>query len=567
MKINQNLININHTPQKRSKDNILYIVCHYVGALGDAKANTEYYKSTYVGASADFFVGFTGDIWQANDYYNYYSWHCGGGLQGYGGSTYYQKCLNKNSIGIEMCVHKKSTKTMNATDKDWYFEEATIESSAELIAKLMKELNIDINHVIRHFDVNGKICPNPMVYDTGKITWKKFKEKILSYYNGTSVNSNTVSTSYYRIGTSWENGKCVNQLGAYTLKDNAISVCPYGYAVFDNNGQKIYTAPQHSGTQASEFSKLTESQAAAKILEMAKSDFVKTGILASVTAAQMILESGYVKTALATSANNCFGMKKELSGNTWTGSTWDGMSTVKIKTTEEYIIGKPTYIYADFRKYSCIEDSIGDHSAYLLGAKNGNKLRYAGLQGETDYKKAITIIKNGGYATDSSYISKICSIIERFGLDKYDKIETCYSSPNNNIIVDSNADNFYRVGTAWKNSKCINQTGAYTDFENAKKEAKNQSTAKKKSYYVFDGSGKKVYTAKYKKPVTFEPYNVKITIPDLRIRKTAGGTIVTNNGKEVYTGIGMFCIVEEKNGWGKLKSGAGWISLEYTKKI
>lgn len=53
-------------------------------------------------------------------------------------------------------------------------------------------------------------------------------------------------------------------------------------------------------------------------------------------------------------------------------------------------------ITADFRRYSCVEDSIADHSAYLLGAKNGSKLRYENLKGCTDYKKAAQIIKAGG---------------------------------------------------------------------------------------------------------------------------------------------------------------------------
>lgn len=46
---------------------------------------------------------------------------------------------------------------------------------------------------------------------------------------------------------------------------------------------------------------------------------------------------------------------------------------------------------------------IADHSAYLLGAKNGSKLRYDGLKGCTDYKKAAQIIKDGGYATSLTY--------------------------------------------------------------------------------------------------------------------------------------------------------------------
>ena len=130
LNINKNLMSINHTAKKRSNSDIQFIVIHYVGALGDAKANTDYYKSTYVGASADFWVGFDGQIWQGNDYRNYYSWHCGGGLQGSGGASFYKVCMNCNSVGIEMCVKKKSTRTMDATDKDWYFTDETVEAAA-----------------------------------------------------------------------------------------------------------------------------------------------------------------------------------------------------------------------------------------------------------------------------------------------------------------------------------------------------------------------------------------------------------------------------------------------------
>lgn len=184
MQINKNLMQQNHTPLKRSIQEFNWIVIHYVGALGDAWENTEYYKNSDVGASADFWVGFDGSIWQGNDYLNYYSWAIGGGLQGDGPHPYYQIALNRNSVSIEMCVHKRSTSTMNATDRDWYFEDATVESAAWLTADLMKELDIDISHVIRHYDVNAKICPNPFVYDNGKTTWMGFKNKVLNYLGG-----------------------------------------------------------------------------------------------------------------------------------------------------------------------------------------------------------------------------------------------------------------------------------------------------------------------------------------------------------------------------------------------
>lgn len=60
------------------------------------------------------------------------------------------------------------------------------------------------------------------------------------------------------------------------------------------------------------------------------------------------------------------------------------------------------------------------------------------------------------------------------------------------------------------------------------------------------------------------PYRVKVNITDLNIRK-GPGIDYPRTGK--YTGKGVFTIIEEKNGWGKLKSGSGWISLKYTTKL
>lgn len=64
-----------------------------------------------------------------------------------------------------------------------------------------------------------------------------------------------------------------------------------------------------------------------------------------------------------------------------------------------------------------------------------------------------------------------------------------------------------------------------------------------------------------------KPYLVRVTIPDLYIRKGPG----TNYGKNGFIKPGVYTIVEERTGagaskWGKLKSGAGWISLDYAKK-
>lgn len=154
---------------------------------------------------------------------------------------------------------------------------------------------------------------------------------------------------------------------------------------------------------------------------LAQADMAKSGVLASVTTAQAILESGYGSTELARNANNFFGMKCSLSGNTWPGSTWDGVSKYRKQTGEEDANGNAYTITADFRKYASAADSVADHSAYLLGAMNGSKQRYAGLKGEMDPAKAIGIIKAGGYATDTRYVNKVLSIISKYNLTKYDQ--------------------------------------------------------------------------------------------------------------------------------------------------
>lgn len=65
-------------------------------------------------------------------------------------------------------------------------------------------------------------------------------------------------------------------------------------------------------------------------------------------------------------------------------------------------------------------------------------------------------------------------------------------------------------------------------------------------------------------------YKVQVSIPNLNIRKGPGTNYAVTGS---YTGKGVFTIVEESkgqgssSGWGKLKSGAGWISLDYAKKI
>lgn len=113
----------------------------------------------------------------------------------------------------------------------------------------------------------------------------------------------------------------------------------------------------------------------------------------------------------------------------------------------------------------------------------------------------------------------------------------------------------YRVRKTWADSK--SQKGAYKILANAKKCADANP-----GYSVFDNAGNTVYTAV--DTAANVPFLVKVTIPDLNIR-CGPGTNYAATGN--FTGPGIFTMVEEKDGWGKLKSGAGWISLNYATRV
>lgn len=200
---------------------------------------------------------------------------------------------------------------------------------------------------------------------------------------------------------------------------------------------------------------MTQQEFINKLAPIAVKDMQASGVLASVTIAQGILESGYGTLELAVKANNFFGMKCSLSGNTWK-SAWDGKSKHTKKTKEQTKDGRVYTVTAEFRKYPDMETSVKDHSLYLTGAKNGTKIRFAGLAGEKDPKKAVQLIKDGGYATDTKYVDKVMSIINKYNLTQYDKAvnEGCGKKPDIQVISKLATKN-----TCYKNARKITPKG------------------------------------------------------------------------------------------------------------
>lgn len=128
---------------------------------------------------------------------------------------------------------------------------------------------------------------------------------------------------------------------------------------------------------------------------------------------------------------------------------------------------------------------------------------------------------------------------------------------------------YYRVRKTWSDAK--SQKGAYKVLAYAKK-----CCDRNPGYYVFDSSGNAIYPTaapkqeeeKKEEVAEFKPYMVRVKISDLNIRKGPG----TNYARTKYIPKGSYTIVAESDGkgatkWGKLKSGAGWISLDFVTKL
>lgn len=130
----------------------------------------------------------------------------------------------------------------------------------------------------------------------------------------------------------------------------------------------------------------------------------KYNILPSVMIAQAILESNYGKSLLSQEANNIFGVKLVR-----------GYASYEIETKEFDENGNAYFVKAAFSKYDSVNESIN-----FYGYMMSNSSRYKDIVGVRDPLTAITIIKNGGYATDPEYVNKVMSVINRHDLTRFD---------------------------------------------------------------------------------------------------------------------------------------------------
>lgn len=186
-----NIANRSNYGSARDLNTIKYLVIHYTSNDGDSdEGNGKYFHNNVVKASAHYFVDDDSVTQSVPD--NYAAYSVGGKCQS-NHHPLYKVCTNSNSISIEMCDCNKNG-IVEITDK-------TLENAIELGRVLMKKYSISIDRVIRHYDVNGKACPNCNNFLNDN-AWNTFKSRL----NGDEVsipkptykptNNHTVKSNY-----------------------------------------------------------------------------------------------------------------------------------------------------------------------------------------------------------------------------------------------------------------------------------------------------------------------------------------------------------------------------------
>lgn len=180
--------------------------------------------------------------------------------------------------------------------------------------------------------------------------------------------------------------------------------------------------------------KLTREEYIEKYKNDAIKDMHQTGVPASITLAQALLESDNGNSPLAVEANNHFGIKC---------AEWQG----------------PAFYQDDdkrgecFRKYNSVLESFDDHSAFLRG-----RTRYASLfdLDRTDYEGWAKGLKSAGYATNPQYAHLLIKIIEENKLYELDRISGTQPIASKNLSNKSIPQNITGKGF---NTETVNPFG------------------------------------------------------------------------------------------------------------
>ena len=329
----------------------------------------------------------------------------------------------------------------------------------------------------------------------------------------TPASKPTSSTNeIYRIRLSWDNP--ASQIGAYRILENAINTCKAAngnYKVFNSKGEIVYSASEAS----------TPSEI--KPVEIIPQPAVQySGVKLGSSSKD---EKGQYRGGQAGDQTGA-----EVYIQNWYDGSWHSVIRPKSAALAEKI--------ASACEKACNNNNIG-YDQY-----ERNSLYREALKVNLDLSKITTPCE-----CDCSSLVSTCCIAA--GLS-----ESIFFAGNN-------------MRTTYNLIDACNKTG-YFDVLTSSNYTRSKDYLKRGDILLSTGhtvivlsNGDKAGQMVVTQTVT-ETYKVKITASKLNVRSSpnVNSAIVTQvKAGEVYT------IIEEREGWGRLKSGAGWIALEYTKRI
>ena len=197
-----------------------------------------------------------------------------------------------------------------------------------------------------------------------------------------------------------------------------------------------------------------------------------------------------------------------------------------------------------------------------------------GVRGDIAF--AQSCLETGNFTFDGSAVTIEQNNFCGMGVTSKGKKGASFETPQMGIRAQIQHLKAYATEEALKN-KCVDTRYRYVVKGSAKyvEWLGQKENPQGKGWATGKGYGEKILTIleNVMKTATekreFEPYKVRVSVPNLNIRK-GPGTDYAKTGK--FTGVGIFTIIEEKEGkgaakWGRLKSRVGWISLDYANKI
>lgn len=254
-----------------------------------------------------------------------------------------------------------------------------------------------------------------------KESCKALGDKICAYVSdalgtpnrGTKYRKNNSGSNYYgilRLGYAKK-----NMIVEHVFHDNLQDAAVYRKNL-DKTANAVakaiaefYGLAEKTGEVKNPPVELTEEKFIQSIVDSLKGQ--KLNILPSVTIAQAILESNWGKSSLAKEACNLFGIK---ASKDWSGEVY------KKQTKEQKPTGEVYTITADFRKYGSYLESIKDHDKFFVSTP-WRVQNYKQVLEAKNYKTQALALRECGYATDLNYGHKLIQLIERLGLQQYDK--------------------------------------------------------------------------------------------------------------------------------------------------